>query len=149
VDLVEVDVVGLQALQAGRHRVHDVPAARAPVVGAGAHLAEHLGGDNHVLALRPQVLQRLPEQSLGLPERIDVGGVEEVHPGLEGAPDDRVDLALLQGSDRLPHARALGPAEGHGPQADLGDEQTRAAKLLVLHETSPVGAMLNHMDRRM
>ena len=39
VDLVEVDVVGLQPLEAGLDRVHDVAARGAAVVGPGAHVA--------------------------------------------------------------------------------------------------------------
>ena len=49
-DLVEVDVVGLQAAETGIHGVHDVTAGDACVIAAGTGAAEDLGGDDDVFA---------------------------------------------------------------------------------------------------
>jgi hypothetical protein len=47
-DLVEVDVVGAEALETLRHGIHDVAAARADIVRALAHAAVALGGEDDV-----------------------------------------------------------------------------------------------------
>ena len=137
VDLVEVDVIGLQPLQAALNRVHDVPARGAAVIGPWPHVAEHLGGQHHILAGHADVLQGLADPGLGLAERIDVGGVDEVDATLQGLADDRVDLVLVQPADRLPDPRAGLAAKGHRPQADFGHEQACAAKLIVFHGGVP------------
>ena len=91
VDLVEVDVVGLQAAQAGFALLDDVAAAVAHVVGAFAHHAVHLGGEDDVVALAV-ALERLAGDLLAAAAAVDVGGVEEVDAGVEGAVDDVVGV---------------------------------------------------------
>jgi len=59
VNLVQVDVIELQPLQAALHAVEDVAARRTPAVRAGRGVAEDLGGDDQALAGNLQVLQRL------------------------------------------------------------------------------------------
>ena len=54
-------MVGLQPLEARLDPVHDVAARGAAVVRARAHRAEDLGGDDDVLALDAEILQRLAE----------------------------------------------------------------------------------------
>jgi hypothetical protein len=141
VDLVEVDVVGLQPAQAGLHRIHDVAARGAAVVGPRAHVAIDLGGDDHVLSAYAQVLQALAQQLLGLAEGVDVGCVDEVDPGPQRAADDVVHRLLAERADRLPHALLGRAAEGHGPEADLGDEEAGAAELVVAHGESSRAAV--------
>ena len=64
-DLVEVDDVGAQALQARLAGADEVPARQAPVVGAGAHRETRLGGDQHAgLAV---AAHRLADNLLGEP----------------------------------------------------------------------------------
>ena len=130
-DLVEIDVVELQAAQAGLHAVEDVAARGAARIGALAHLAVHLGGHDHVLARHLQVLQGLAGDLLGAAGRVHVGGVDEVDAGVQRLADQRLGLALLQRADGAPHAGAV--TEGHGAQAKLGDEQAGAAEGVVSH----------------
>ena len=66
VDLVEVDVIEAEPLQAGGDLIHDVTARQADRVRAGPHAAAHFGGDDHVLARDAEVAQRLAELTLGL-----------------------------------------------------------------------------------
>ena len=61
VDLVEVDVVGLEAAEAGFDGVHDVSAGGADVVAAGAGAAEDLGGDDDFIAGDVEILEGLAE----------------------------------------------------------------------------------------
>ncbi len=49
-NLVEVDVVGLEAAEAGLDSVHDVAAGGSYVVAARADTAVDLGGDDDVFA---------------------------------------------------------------------------------------------------
>ena len=49
VQLVKIDMVELQPLEAALDRIHDVAARRAALVRALAHGAVHLGGDDDVL----------------------------------------------------------------------------------------------------
>ena len=63
VDLVEVDVVGLQAAQRVLDRAHDPAPRVAPLVGVVAHRAADLGGEHDVVAA---ALERLADDLLGL-----------------------------------------------------------------------------------
>ena len=89
VDLVEIDVIEAEPLQAGRDLIHDVAARQPDRVRARPHPAAHLGRDDDVLALDAEIAQRLAELNLRLAFGIDVGGVDEIDAGVEGAVDER------------------------------------------------------------
>ena len=65
VHLVEVDVIELQALEAGLHRADEVQARVAAAVGAGAGGAIPLGGDDDAVARHMQVAEGLAGDLLG------------------------------------------------------------------------------------
>ena len=134
-DLVEVDIVGAEPLQARLDRVHDVAARRAAVVGALADGAEGLGGEHEVGARAAGIGQRPAGDLLRQAFGIDVGGVDEVDAGVERAGDDAVGGRLVEVADMGPDAAAT--AEGHGAEADFGYEQARTAEGLVAHEDDP------------
>src|SRR5688572_33107033 len=121
-DLVEVDPVGLEAAQRVLALLDDVAARLAHVVGAFAHLTVELGREHDVVALAVAgegVTDRL--LALAAPA-VDVGGVDEVDAGVEGAGDDRggvfgVGLA----------------AEHHGAEAEVGDLHAGPAEETVFH----------------
>ena len=118
VELVEVDVVGLEAAEAGFALLDDVAAAVAAGVGVfRIHGAVHLGREDDLVATTVP-LERLARDLLALAEGVDVGGVEEVDAGVEGAVDNRVRLFGL-GT----------PAEHHAAEAEARDLHTRAAKV--------------------
>jgi hypothetical protein len=127
VDLVEVHIVGPQALQAGVDAGHDVLARQALVVGAGTHRAVDLGGDHHLFALG-EFLQRPAGDLLGGPLRVDVGGVEEVDPVLDGGLEERLGLLVLQHP-----GPPLGRAIGHAAEAEAGDLQAGFAQTNIIH----------------
>ena len=56
VDLVQVDVVELQALQAGLDAIEDVATCQAACIRAFARGAKHLGGHHHAVARSLQIL---------------------------------------------------------------------------------------------
>src|SRR3546814_3513673 len=90
-ELIEIDIIGLQSIQALVDRIHDMPARRAAVVRAGAHRSMNLGGDHHVLTLDAEILESLAEQLFRLTRRIDVGGINEIYAGGECPLDDPVN----------------------------------------------------------
>ena len=115
-DLVEVDVVGLQAAQRVLDRGHDPAPRRALLIGIVTHRAAHLGREDDAVAAP---LQSLADDHLGV--AVGVGGVDEVDPGVQRLVDDagrvvRVGVAdgrrEHQGAERVGADLDAGPAEG-------------------------------------
>ncbi len=131
VNLVEVDVIELQPLQARLYGVEDMGAGGAAIVRAGPHQDIALGGDQDVRTLDTEITQGLPEQRLRLAGRIDIGGIDEIDTGVERMADEFVDLFLLEPRDLAPVAPAV--AERHRAEGDFGYEQAGSSKLLVPH----------------
>ena len=104
-DLVEIDVFEAHALQAAGDLVHDVAARQADRVRSGADATAHLGGDDDVFARDIEIAQRLADNPLRLAIGIDVGRVDEIDAGLQGALDDGVCGLLVDVADLAPHAR--------------------------------------------
>ena len=140
VDLVEVDVVELQPLQAGLDPVQDVAARGAARVRSRAGLAEDLGRDDHVLARHLEILQRLAGDLLRHAPGVDIGGVDEVDAGVNRLAHEALCVGLLQATDLA--RDAVGAAEGHGAQAKLGDEQAGTAEGMVAHGRSSFVTMV-------
>ena len=132
-DLVEVDVVGLEAAEAGFDGVHDVSAGGSDVVAAGAGAAVDLGGDDDVCARDVEVFEGAAEGDFGLAFGVDVGGVDEVDAGFDGGFDEGVDVGLADAADHFPDGSVFGEGvgavtgEGHGAETDLGDEESGVA----------------------
>jgi hypothetical protein len=130
VDLVQVDVVGAQAAEAGVDAVEDVFARLAHVVGARAHAAVEFGGDDQRLAVEAQALDRRADEPLALALVVHVGRVQEVHAGVHRATQLTLDGLGAEAADDLPEALA---AVGHGAQAEFRDEEAGVAEAFVLH----------------
>src|SRR5436309_2245897 len=124
VRLVEVHVVEPEAHQAPVHGVEDVlarePRSQRPLPDPSHHL-----GRDHDLLARDR-LERGPERPLRAPTGVDVGGVEQVDPELEGAMDDGTRL------DVVDRAAVRGP----GADRDLGDLEAGVAERAVVHRPS-------------
>ena len=88
VDLVEVEMVGAEPLQARFGLAHDVAPGAAAQIGIGVvHRQVHLARQEHRVALAVPP-ERLARDFLAEPARIDVGGVEHVDAGVDRAIDD-------------------------------------------------------------
>ena len=122
VDLVEVDPVGPQPAQRVLDLLDDPAARVAELVGVLAHRAVDLGREHDVVA--PAAGERLADDLLGLAARIDVGGVDEVDPGIERAVDD---------PDRLLVVGVAPCAEHHRPEAQRADLHSCVCKPPVVH----------------
>ena len=105
VDLIEIDMIEAEPLQAAGDLIHDVAARKADGVRARPHPAAHLGGDDDVLALDAEVAQGLAELNLGLALGIDVGGVDEIDARFERAGDERGGRGLIERADIAPERR--------------------------------------------
>jgi hypothetical protein len=117
VRLVKVDVVGVQALEAGFGLGDNVLACQARVVGALAHRATHFGGQNYIVAVHAQVAQRLAGNLFRVSLGIHVGRVDEVDARVERALSKGISTGLVDAADGT--KAAAGGAEGHGAQAKL------------------------------
>ena len=117
VALVEVDVVGPQPVERGVELLVDL-LAREPAVGLG-HREVDLGGEDVVLA--DEVREDLAPGRLGGPHAVDVGGVEEVDPGVERGAGAGLGVLALD----------PGPVCEPGAQRDLRDLDPRLAEAPV------------------
>ena len=139
-DLIEIDVVELQAFQAAGDLIHDMAAGQADRVGAGAGAATHLGRDDHVFTRDFEILQRLAQHDLRLAFGIDVGGIQEIDASFQRLGDQPGRGLLIQRADRSPEAGAAG--ESHAAQADFRDELAGPAERSIAHGSvlKPLGA---------
>src|SRR6185369_669718 len=131
VQLVQVDVVGFQALQAGLAGADDRAARSAEVVRSVAGAVAELGGDERLPAL---ALQRDAQSLFRLADAVTVGGVEVVD---------------AQGERLLHHGAAVidadEAAEGKAADADGRSDQARAADMAIFHA---VGVLRGQADGR-
>ena len=126
VDLVQIDVVGLQSPQAGLALAHDMAPGGATGVGTFTHRPEHLGGQYDILAADVQILQGLAHDALTGTTTVHVGGIDKVDARLQGRLHQLIGLFLLQLADQPPHV--VPAAEGHGAQAQFRYKQPRVAQ---------------------
>ena len=117
--LIQVHVVGLQALQRGVDLLVDL-LRRQPAVD-GRHFEVHLRGEHVIGALVPG--QHLSEQRLRRAAAVDVGGVDEVDPRVERRLHACLGLFALDPA-RIGQPRA---------EADLGHLDVAGAELAEVH----------------
>jgi hypothetical protein len=129
-DLVEIDIVGAQALQAGVDLVEDGLARQAAAIGAGAHLHIDLGRQHDLLALG-EIAQGAADDLLAGAVGVDVGGVDEIDAEFQCLLDERPTLLLIKGPEM---GAALRHAIGHAAEADAGNLEASLAEPDVVHE---------------
>jgi hypothetical protein len=96
-ELIEIDMIELQATQALLHAADDVIARTAARVHAcGAGFAKHFGGHHDVFTRHFQILQRLAGNLFRAPFRIDVSGVDKVDARIQRAAHQLFCLRLAQ-----------------------------------------------------
>ena len=135
VDLVEVEIVRLQAPQAGIDCLLDrLPVDRPAIADMRTAAAGDLACEHDVLALAG-LLQPAADELFGTAVglgahrrgRVKLGGVEEIDPGLQRMIHLLMRLGL--GVLRPP---------GHRSEADLRHGDVRAAQCIEFHEVDPV-----------
>jgi hypothetical protein len=137
-DLIQVDVIGAQATQAGLGLADQVLARGARMVDVDvAHGQARLGGDQDPIAY---VADRLADQGLALAAAVHVGGVDQVHAVIQRQPHHRRRLRLTQA------AHVHGAPELHRPQRERADDETAVSELAIVHGAS--GADFNPKPTR-
>ena len=143
VDLVEVDVVDAEPAQARLARRDQVEAGETRVVRPVAHRHAGLGRQHHAL---PPALQRLAEDLLGQAARVDVGGVDQVDPGVDAPIDLPPGLLDAGGADR---GEPVAAAERHRAQPEHRHPEAGRSQLPILHRRIVTGrARLRRRERR-
>jgi len=125
VHLVQVNVIGLQALQARLRSAANVISTEATVVNARPHHTVHFGCEDDAIspiALGKPSANDLLRLAAALRLPIAIGSVKEVDAQFQRALHNRVAL-------RLRSART----EVHRPQTEATDAQPSAAQFCVLH----------------
>jgi hypothetical protein len=124
-DLVEVQIVQPQPLEALLHPVHDVHTRRATIVRAGPHRVVDLGGDEQVRTGKAEIAEGLAQHRLGLAVHVGIRRIEEIDAVIERSADHGIGLALLHGTTECARAKR-----------QLGYESARPAELPVFHNFS-------------
>src|SRR5580692_1609952 len=94
-NLIEIDKVGSETTQAVIQFAKDRLARQPRPVRTRPHPAIDLGRDHDILASR-ELLQRAAQNLLRGAVRIDVGGIKEIDPELDGLLDQRPALFLIE-----------------------------------------------------
>src|ERR1019366_9379675 len=125
VDLVEVDVVGLQAAQRVLDRGHDPAPRGALLIGIVAHWATELGRENDAVTTP---FERLAHNLFRV--AVGVGGVDEVDPRVQRFVDDADRVVVVGVAD--------GRGEHQGAERVGADLDAGQAEGAVVHAVSPL-----------
>ena len=123
VNLVEVDVVGLEAAQALVELEEDRFAREAAAVGLVAHDAVDLGGDDDGFAAGVG-LEEAAEDLFAVAAGVDVGGVEEIDAEIEGLAEEGLAFVFVERP-----GVAAGPERAGGRRRRRSCSRGRCAKL--------------------
>ncbi len=132
VGLVEIDVVGAEALERSIDRVKDVFPREVFLQRAVAHPHDaDFRGDDDAL---PGARQHDAEERLAAAEAVGVGGVEEVHAEVAGAADRGQRLVVVgpPPSERRPGSLSRA-ADGPRAETDFTDPDAGVAERTELH----------------
>src|SRR3984957_15657540 len=130
-NLVQIDVVGLQAAETGLHTVHNVAARSPDVIPPRADAAIDLCRDHNILPRDVEVFQRLPENLFALALRVIVRRIKEVDAAVNRRLDQFIGPGLVNGADRPEESSAV--PERHGSEAEFRNQQTCIAERCVFH----------------
>ncbi|CAH1673137.1 hypothetical protein CHELA40_13810 [Chelatococcus asaccharovorans] len=137
VDLIEIDMLKLEALQACLDLIQKVDARGAGAVGSLANPPEGLGRNHDLVAGDAQIAQGLPRNLFRQAGGIDIRRIDEVDAGIKRCPHEFVGFGLLEPAHILPDAFAA--PEGHGAEAKLRNEQAGLAQCIVTHGWKSLG----------
>ena len=128
--------IGLQPLERGLGDLLDV--LRAAVHAAAARLRieveAELGGDHDLVA---EGGEGFADELLVRERAVDFGGVEERDAALDGRPDQRDPVLLVD-------CRAVAKAQSHAAEPDGRDFQAAVSKFALLHRFLPREAVSQH-----
>src|SRR6187402_1019711 len=125
---IQVDMIGLEPLEACLDRADQMETRRTGIVGPGALAEAGLGRDQGLVAL---ALERRTQNLLRRTFRIDVGGVEQGDARIEADVDQPAGLIDIGRAPSL--EEGIGAAERAGAEAQCGDLEAGAAELAIVH----------------
>ncbi len=137
-DLVEVDVVGAEALEALVEFEEDLLCGRGPwPLGSSRMAVEELGGDDGVFAFGVGFEEAAEDLFAGA-DGVDVGGVEEVDAEVEGLFEEGLAVGFVERPGVAAGAERAGrrDAVGHAAEADAGDFEAGFAEIDIFHADS-------------
>src|SRR5690606_1062696 len=133
-DLIEVDIIRAEALQAGVDRRHDVFARQTADIGRGIggrtfDRKKYLGRNDGLIA-RQHFLYPAPGYDFTGTIRIHIGGVEEIDAGFDGELKKRTRVVGIQNPRMQAIARV---AETHATETQARNFEAGAAQRDVIH----------------
>src|SRR4029077_11394997 len=131
-DLVQVDMVGLQTAETGLHTVQNVTARSPDVIPPRADATIDLRRDHDILPRDVQVFQGLPENLFALTLRVTVRRIKEVDATVNRRLDQFIGPGLANGADGFEEPSAV--PECHGSEAEFRNQDTRIAERCVFHD---------------
>jgi hypothetical protein len=100
-NLVQVDVVGLQTAETGLHTIHDVAARSPDVIPPRTNPAIDLRRDHDILPRDIKGFQRLPENLFALTLCVIVRRIKEVDATVDRRSDQFIGPSLVNGTMAL------------------------------------------------
>src|SRR5690606_10844179 len=136
VDLVEIDIIGLEAAEAGLQRLADSGAVGPPSAAQEtAAAAADLAGQDPFVAVAMGG-EPIADDFLGA-----AAGRGAARHGIEFGRIHEIDTGIArQGDLRMALGLGILAAPGHGAEADIGDLEVRATERLELHTEIPFEA---------
>jgi hypothetical protein len=131
-DLVQVNIVGLQTAETGLHSVHNVTTRSPDVIPPRADTTIDLRRDYDILPRDVKVFQGSPQNLFALTFRVIVRRIEEVDAAVNRGLDQFIGTGLVNGADSLEEASAV--PECHSPEAESRNQETRIAERCVFHD---------------
>ena len=107
--VIDINMVAAQSLQTGFAFMHDVPARIALLIWSLAHWKAHLGAYEHLSRF---AFQHFTQGFLRFSGGINIGGVEQIDPGVDGDIDQTLAILDRQASR---HAEKTFAGEVHCP----------------------------------
>ena len=132
VQLIEVDDIGLQPLQARLAGAHQMMARRSGIVWPFAHREAGLGCKQHALAA---LADDLTDDFLGDTLRINIRRIDQVDAGIQRHIDELAGFSNAEVADGLGPALA---AKGHGADGQCRNLKAGAAEKTIVHGDVPI-----------
>src|SRR5689334_7576499 len=95
-DLIQIDIIHLQALERLINGIQNMFAREAFIIDVVAHLSVNFGGNDHILSPDTQFFKKISGDALTLTGRVYICSIKKVDPHLEGALDKWFCLVLFQ-----------------------------------------------------
>src|SRR6202030_2058560 len=120
-DLVQVNMVGLQTAETGLYTVHNVAARSPDVIPPRADATIDLRRDHDILPRDVQVFQGLPENLFAFALRVNVRRIKEVDAGVNRGLDQFIGPGLANGADGFEEPSAV--PECHSSEAEFRNQK--------------------------